>query len=189
MRARAIQYCAAAAVTLGVLAGAAPAFAQGACPGRLSANSFAPVPRNAAIAVPDRAGTENERRLRGAVLAALQATGHRVTADAPYILSWRGGVSAEGDNFGGFSDTLQDRTFRESDDLSWAHDMPRMGGRRIPTMRVSGIVELRERASGRVVWSAVLTCQRQGTDDEALFGHLANAVAPLIGQSVAGRPF
>ena len=179
----------AVAAAFGALLLAGPALAQGICPGRVSANAFAPVPRTAAIAVPDRAQTENERRLRGAVLAALEGNGRRVAADAPYILSWRGGVSAEGDNFGGFSDTLQDRTFRESDDLSWAHDMPRMGGRRIPTMRVSGIVELRERASGRVVWSAVLTCQRQGTDDEALFGHLANAVAPLIGQSVAGRPF
>lgn len=179
----------AAAAALGAVLLAGPALAQGVCPGRVSANAFAPVPRNAAIAVPDRAQTENERRLRGAVLAALQGSGRRVATDAPYILSWRGGISAEGDNFGGFSDTLQDRSFRESDDLSWAHEVPRMGGRRVPTLRVSGVVELRERASNRIVWTAVLTCTRHGTDDEALFGQLATAVAPLIGQSVAGRPF
>lgn len=176
---------------LAALAGlaASPALAQSPCPGRLSANAFAPVPRNAAVAVPDRAGTPSEARLRSAVLAALRGAGRQVSAEAPYILSWRGGISQEGGSARGFADTMQDRTFREGDDLSWAHDAPRFGGREMPTLRVSGIVELRERASSRVVWSAVLSCQRQGTDDEALFGHLANAVAPLIGQPVAGRPF
>lgn len=173
----------------GLLLAAGPALAQSVCPGRISANAFAPVPRDAAIAVPDRAQTENERRLRAAVLGALAGAGRRVDANAPYILSWRGGISAEGDNFGGFADTMQGRTFREGDDLTWAHDMPRMGGRRIPTLRVSGIVDLRDRASGRVVWTAVLSCERHGTDDAALFSHLAGAVAPWIGQSLAGRPF
>lgn len=168
---------------------AGQAAAQSSCPGSVSAHAFAPVPPNAAIAVPDRAQTPNERLLRGAVLAALQANNRRVAADAPYILSWRGGVSAEGDNFGGFGDTMQGRSFREGDDLSWVPEVPRMGGRRVPVLRVNGIVELRERASNRVVWSAMLSCQRHGTDDQALFNQLANAVAPLIGQSVAGRPF
>jgi hypothetical protein len=169
---------------------AAPALAQSPCPGRLSANSFAPVPRDAAIAVPDRAGTENERRLRAAVLAALRSNGREVSATAPYILSWRGGISAEGGGGRGFSDTLQGRSFRDSDDLSWAHDLPRAGrGREVPTLRVSGVVDLRERASGRVVWTAVLSCERHGADDAALFGHLANAVAPWIGRPLAGRPF
>ncbi len=177
------------ALLLGALA-AQPALAQPVCPGRISANAFAPVPRDAAIAVPDRAGgSPNEQRLRRAVLAALQGAGRRVAADAPFILSWRGGVSAEGDNFGGFGDTLQDRSFRDSDDLSWAQNVPRAGGRRIPVLRVSGVVELRDRAANRVIWTAVITCERHGTDDDALFGHLATAVAPLIGQSVAGRPF
>lgn len=178
------------AMTAAVLLFAAtPALAQSPCDGRLSANAFAPVPRDAAIAVPDRTDTENERRLREAVLSALATHGRQVRANAPYILSWRGGISAEGDNFGGFSDTLQGRSFREGDDLAWAHDVPRMGGRRVPALRVSGVVELRERASGRVVWTAVLSCTRHGTDDAALFAHLANAVAPFLGQAVAGRPF
>lgn len=186
MRATVLRLCALAGAMLGP---AAPVLAQSVCPGRLSANVFAPIPRDAAIAVPNRTQTENERRLRGAVLGALAGVGRRVADDAPYVLSWRGGISAEGDNFGGFADTMQGRTFRESDDLSWTSEVPRMGGRRVPTLRVSGVVELRERASGRVVWTAVLSCQRHGTDDEALFGHLATAVAPLIGQPAAGRPF
>lgn len=179
------------AVTLAaLLLGTAPALAQSPCPGRLSANAFAPVARDAAIAVPERArGSPSEMRLREAVLAALRGTGRQVRADAPFILSWRGGISQEGGSARGFADTMQDRTFREGDDLSWAHDVPRFGGRQMPTLRVSGLVELRERASGRVVWSAVLSCERHGTDDAALFGHLAGAVAPLIGQPVAGRPF
>ncbi|MBR0681229.1 hypothetical protein GXW74_12105 [Roseomonas eburnea] len=189
MRGPALHLCAVAAVALGLLSGVSPAAAQGVCPGRVSANAFAPIPRDAAIAVPNRTQTESERRLRGAVLAALANVNRRVADNAPFVLSWRGGISVEGDNFGGFGDTMQDRTFRESDDLSWTSDVPRMGGRRIPTLRVSGVVELRERASGRVVWTAVLSCQRHGTDDEALFSHLATAVAPLIGQSAAGRPF
>lgn len=185
MRANVLRFGLAALAALA----ATPALAQSACPGRLSANAFAPVPRNAAIAVPDRAGTENERRLRNAVLAALRTNGREVSANAPYVLSWRGGVSQEGGSTRGFADTMQDRSFRDGDDLSWAQDAPRMGGRRLPTLRVSGLVELRERASNRVVWSAVLTCERQGVDDEAMFGQLANAVAPVIGQGVAGRPF
>lgn len=188
MPATVLRSLAAAALLLTAALGA-PALAQSPCEGRLSANAFAPVPRNAAIAVPDRAGTENERQLRAAVLAALSTYGREVRADAPYILSWRGGISAEGDNFGGFSDTLQGRSFRESDELSWVHDVPRMGGRRVPTLRVSGVVELRERASGRVVWTALLSCKRHGADDAALFAHLAHAVAPFLGQAVAGRPF
>ena len=84
---------------------------------------------------------------------------------------------------------MQDRTFRDGDDISWAQNVPRAGGRQIPTLRVSGVVELRERSSNRVVWTAVLSCERRGTDDVALFAHLANAVAPWIGQPLAGRPF
>jgi hypothetical protein len=180
---------AAAALLAGMLA-AAPAMAQSTCPGRVSANAFAPVPGNAAIAVPDRAGgSPNEQRLRAAIVSALQANGRRVAPDAPFILSWRGGISAEGDNFGGFGDTMQDRSFRDSDDLTWVQNVPRAGGRRVPVLRVSGVVELRDRAANRVVWTAVVTCERHGTDDAALFAHLAGAVAPLIGQGVAGRPF
>jgi hypothetical protein len=173
-----------------LLLAATPAWAQSACPGRISANAFAPLPRNAAIAVPDRAGgSPNEQRLYRAVLAALQGNGRRVAADAPFILSWRGGVSAERDNFGGFGDSMQGRSFRDSDDLSWAQNVPRAGGRRVPVLRVSGVVDLRDRAANRVVWTAVITCERHGTDDDALFAHLAGAVVPLIGESAAGRGF
>jgi hypothetical protein len=180
----------ATAALLAGLIGAVPALAQSPCAGRVSANAFAPVPANAAIAVPDRAGgSPNEQRLRAAIVSALQASGRRVAPDAPFILSWRGGISAEGDNFGGFGDTLQGRSFRDSDDLSWAQNVPRAGGRRVPVLRVSGVVDLRDRAQNRVVWTAVVTCERHGTDDAALFAHLAGAVAPLVGQGVAGRPF
>lgn len=186
MRRIALRLSAVAAIALG----AAPALAQSACPGRISANVFAPVPANAAIAVPDRAGgSPNERALREAAVAALAAVGRRIDANAPYILSWRGGTSVEGDNFGGFNDNRGGRTFRESDDITWSQNVPRAGGRTVPTLRVSGTVDLRERASGRVVWTAVLNCNRQGSDDAAVFSHLAQAVAPLIGQSAAGRPF
>lgn len=177
-------------IVAALLFGAAPAFAQSACPGRISANVFAPVPANAAVAVPDRAGGgPNDRMLREAVLGALANAGRRVDANAPYILSWRGGTSIEGDNFGGFNDRTSGRTFRESDDITWSQNVPRAGGRAVPTLRVSGTVDLRERATQRIVWSAVITCNRQGRDDASLFAFLANAVVPHIGQAAAGRPF
>ena len=122
-------------VLAALLPAAAPAFAQSACPGRISANVFAPVPANAAIAVPDRpGGGPNDRALRDAVLSALANAGRRVDANAPFILSWRGGTSIEGDNFGGFNDRSSGRTFRESDDISWTQNVPRMGGRSVPTL-------------------------------------------------------
>lgn len=185
MRGTALRLSALAAMMLG----AAPALAQSVCPGRISAQAFAPVPRDAAIAVPNRTQTANERTLRDAVLGALANAGRRVDPNGPFILSWRGGITAEGDNFGGFGDTMQGRTFRESDDLTWNQNVPRAGGRTIPTLRVNGVVELRDRASQRVVWTAVISCERHGTDDAALFAHLANAVAPLLGQAASGRPF
>lgn len=173
-----------------LLLGAAPAFAQSPCPGRISANVFAPVPRDAAIAVPDRpGGGPNDRMLREAVLGALANAGRRVDANAPYILSWRGGTSIEGDNFGAMQDDRPGRTFRESDDITWTHNVPRMGGRTVPTLRVSGTIDLRERTTQRIVWTAFITCNRQGRDDRALFAFLANAVAPHLGQPAAGRPF
>ncbi|MBR0652615.1 hypothetical protein GXW78_23360 [Roseomonas terrae] len=173
-----------------LLFGATPAFAQSACPGRISANVFAPVPRDAAVAVPERpGGGPNDRRLREAVLGALATAGRRVDANAPYILSWRGGTSIEGDNFGGFNDRSSGRTFRESDDISWTQNVPRAGGRNVPTIRVSGTVDLRERATQRIVWTAVITCSSQARDDASLFTFLANAVMPHIGQAAAGRPF
>jgi len=178
-------------VLAALLFGAVPAFAQSACPGQISANVFAPVPRDAAIAVADRpGGSPNDRLLREAVLGALANHGRRVDANAPYILSWRGGTSIEGDNFGAYQDNRPGRTFRESDDVTWAQNAPRMGGRSTPTIRVSGTVDLRDRATQRIVWTAFISCNRQGRgDDAALFAFLANAVAPYIGQPAAGRPF
>jgi hypothetical protein len=173
-----------------LLLGAAPAFAQSPCPGQISANVFAPVPRDAAIAVPDRpGGGPNDRMLREAVLAALTQAGRRVEANAPYILSWRGSTSVEGDNFGGFNDRASGRTFRESDDVTWTQNVPRAGGRTVPTLRVTGTVDLRERSTQRIVWTAFISCNRHGQDDAALFAFLANAVAPFIGRPAAGRPF
>ena len=86
--------------------------------------------------------------------------------------------------------------FQDSDDLSWVQDVPRLGrrgggggGGAPGTVRLNGVVELRERATGRVVWTAVISCDRNGNDQGALIGTLAAAVVPLIGQTVGGRSF
>ena len=179
-----------AAVFLGL---AAPAMAQHPCPGYVTANAMGAVPRNTPITISGNADNESERRLREAVVVALQRAGHRVTEDAPFLLSWRGGVSQDGlgrPNSRGVADMFSGSIFHDSDDLHWMQDVPRMSQRpkRGPA-RLSGFVELRDRESRRVVWTAVVSCERQGFDQAALFGVLTSAVVPLIGRSANAQRF
>src|SRR2546422_913244 len=59
----------------------------------------------------------------------------------------------------------------------------------VPRDAVYGIALRNDDATGRVVWTAVLSCDRQGDDQAALIGTLVGAVVPAIGQTVAGRAF
>lgn len=181
-------------LALGVSGFAGAAQAQHPCPGYVTTNALATVPRNAAIAISGRADTRNEEQLRETVVAALQRAGHPVNEQAPYLMSWRGGVSADGlgrPSGGAVADMFSGSTFRDSDDLHWMQSVPRAGRRASPgAMRLSGFVELRERESRRVVWTAVISCERAPNAEQgALFATLANAVAPLIGQTANARPF
>lgn len=172
---------------------AAPAMAQHPCPGYVTANAMGAVPRNTPITISGNADNDAERRLRDSVAIALQRAGHPVTDDAPFLLSWRGGVSQEGlgrTHSRGVADTFSGSIFHDSDDLHWMQDVPRTSQRqqRGPA-RLSGFVELRDRQTRRVVWTAVVSCERQGFDQAALFGVLTGAVVPLIGRSANAQRF
>jgi hypothetical protein len=171
-----------------------PAVAQGgACPGHLSATALSPVPRDAVYGIALANDDATGRALRDRLFAALRASGHRVGEPATHVLSWRGSVSTgnggggRGNDPFGFRDADNNR---DSDDLGWMQDVSRTGRRgAVPVRRLNGSVELRDRASGRVVWTAILSCDRQGDDQAALIGTLVGAVVPAIGQTVAGRAF
>ena len=172
---------------------AGAAMAQHPCPGYVTTNALSPVPRNAAITLTGRADTRQEELLRSAAAEALRRAGHPVSDQAPFIMSWRGGVSSDGlggRSGGSVADMFSGSAFQDSDDLHWMQNVPR-NTRRAPTgpMRLNGFVELRDRESRRVVWTAVISCVRQGMDDAALFATLANAVVPLIGRTENARQF
>ena len=180
------------ALLLAALLPAGQALAQAACPGHLSATALTPVPRDAVYGVALRNDDATGRALRDQVFAALRASGHRVGEPATHVLSWRGSLSTDGIGRGGsdpFSFRDSDNN-RDGDDLGWMRDVPRnRRGGAVPVRRLTGSVELRDRASGRVIWTAVLSCDRQGDDQAALIGTLVGAVVPAIGQTVAGRAF
>ncbi|MDO9710434.1 hypothetical protein [Paracraurococcus lichenis] len=182
-----------AALLLAALLPAGQGFAQSACPGHLSATALQPVPRDAVYGIALRSDDATSRALRDQVFAALRARGQRVGEPATHVLSWRGGLATDGPGRGGsdpfrFDDS--DR-FHESDDLHWMQDLPRnrRPGGAPAAQRLNGSVELRDRATGRVVWTAVLSCDRRGNDQAALICTLVGAVVPAIGQTVAGRAF
>jgi hypothetical protein len=179
----------------GIAGVAAPAAAQHPCPGHISATALRPVPRDATFGIALRGDEDIERALRDRTLAALRESERRVAEAPSHVLSWRGGLSMNGaasaplPSLHGPADSFQD-----SDDLRWMQDVPRLGRRGAGggapgTVRLNGVVELRERASGRVVWTALLSCDRHGDDRAALIATLVGAVVPLIGQTVGGRSF
>lgn len=183
-----------AALTLAAsLALALPAAAQQACPGHISSTAISPVPAGARIAVSLRDDSPSQVRLRDAVYARLQRAGHPTGDPAAFTLSWRGSLGAGGGATGtSRADSMfnQQSRFQDSDDLSWMRDVPRTARRPgVGPVRLTGSVELRDVATRRVVWTAVFSCDRQDTGEAALIETLAEAVVPILGQTVAGRRF
>ncbi|NOG70664.1 hypothetical protein HJG45_09805 [Roseicella sp. DB1501] len=186
----------AAAGLLAALLGPGAALAQNACPGHLSATTLAPLPHGAVLGIALRNDDATGRALRDATEAALRRAGYRLGEPATHRLSWRGGLSTPGGGRSGndpFSFRDADNN-PDGDDLSWMRDLssPRSSSRRrggAPPQRLTGSVELRDRATGRVIWTAVLSCDRQGSDQAALIRTLVGAVVPAIGETVAGRAF
>lgn len=185
-----------AALLLAASLPAGPALAQAACPGHISSTALQPVPPGAVYGIALRSDDATSQALRDRLYAALRAAGRKVGEPATHLLSWRGSIAPTGGRIGGDGSNADPFSFRDADnnrdgdDLGWMRDVPRnRRGGGVPVRRLNGSVELRDRASGRVVWTAVLSCDRQGDDQAALIATLVGAVVPVIGQTVGGRAF
>jgi hypothetical protein len=175
------------ALALALALAPALAAAQSACPGVVSASAAASVPAGSSIDLVLANDGPSQVRAREAVRDALRRGGFAVSERPAFTLALRGRAGIEG----GAPFSIEPRDmFHESDDFAWLGGSPRVV-RREPVapraVRINAVVELREAATRRVVWTAVISCERRATD-EALARHLANAVVPLIGRTVAGQP-
>ncbi|WP_424138707.1 hypothetical protein [Roseomonas chloroacetimidivorans] len=163
------------------------------CPGYISANAVRPLPPDARIDVRPTSDSRIDRALREQALFALRAAGRNVGEPATHVLSWRGsldvqeGASSLPELYGSAEAS------QGSDDLRWLENLPRQPWRRRAAppvkLRLDAFVELRDVASGRIVWTGVLSCERRGGDQDALIGVLSRAVAPTVGQTILGREF
>jgi len=178
---------------LAAMLAAAPAAAQTACPGRISATALRPLPADAVIGTRLADDAPLQVALRDRLLAALRQAGRRVGDSPTHLLSWRGSLGGAGGAGGAGNDLLwseRDR-FQDSDDLSWMRTVPRARrpGGATAALRLNATVELREAAGGRVIWTAILSCERRGDDQAALIATLVGAVVPILGETVSGRAF
>jgi hypothetical protein len=186
---------AAAAVVALVAVAAAPAAAQDPCPGRLSSTALAPVPAGAVFGATLGDDNPAQRMLRETLYAALRRAGRQVGQPPTHVLSWRGSLGREGAGGAAGIDLLQRDLgrFQDSDDLGWMQGVPSRGERRAQgasgAPRLNAVVELRERSSGRVLWTASLSCDVRTQDRAALAEGLVAAVVPAIGRTLSGRPF
>lgn len=172
----------------------APAAAQHPCPGQISATALRPVPADAVIGARLASDTDLQVQFRDSLFAALRQAGRRVGEPPTHVLSWRGSLGTADAALGpSRTDLLWNErdSFQDSDDLSWMRGVPRTRrpGAAPAPLRLHATIELREVAGGRVIWTAVLSCERHGEDRNALIGTLVGAVVPALGQTLAGRRF
>ena len=166
----------------------APAFAgaQSLCPGHVSASAAGTVPAGARMDLQLNNDGPTQIRVREVVRDVLRERGFQVAERPDFVLAWRGRAAPGGG--GGFEIETRDM-FRESDDFGWLGGAPhvvRRDPRPAPVMRLNAVLELREAATRRVVWTAVVSCDRQGTDEQ-LARYLAEVLGSLIGRTVSGQ--
>jgi hypothetical protein len=175
-----------AALAAALLLAPGLAAAQSLCPGHVSASAAAAVPAGARIDLQLSNDGPTQLRVREVVRAALRERGFQVADRPDFVLAWRGRAALGGGT--GFEIESRDM-FRDSDDFGWLGASPsltRRDPRPAPVMRLNAVLELREAASRRVVWTAVVSCERRGTDEQ-LARYLTQVLAPLIGRTVSGQ--
>jgi len=176
-----------------VLLAPLPALAQGACPGRISSTVLGTVPSLAMLTVQVPGDDQANQSFQRSMIAALRRSGFTIGAPPTHVLTWRGDINARSrpdplrtEQFSGRGSTPS----RGLDDLGWMQGVPRLErGAGSAVSRIEGSVELRDVSSGRVIWSAQLTCARAGSNDAALVGTLVGVIVPTIGQTVRNREF
>jgi len=175
----------------GTLGGSPATAAQHPCPGHLSATALEPVPAGSLFGTTLSDESPTQHLLRERLFESLRATGHKLGDPPTHLLSWRGILGTSG-VAGGLADRLQHDmgSHHDSDDLRWMQALPRSRLHAAPAARwLHAVVELRARESEHVVWIAVLSCERHGSDPEALAETLIGAVVPAIGHTVTIQPF
>jgi hypothetical protein len=173
-------------LALALLLMPALAGAQSLCPGHVSASAAAAIPAGARIDLQLNNDGPTQLRVREVVRAGLRERGFVVAERPDFTLAWRGRAASPGS--GGFEIDSRDM-FRESDDFAWLGGAPRVArptARPAPAMRLNAVLEAREAATRRVVWTAVISCERRGTDEE-LARYLTGVLVPLIGRTVSGQ--
>lgn len=174
------------ALAAALLLAPALAGAQSLCPGHVSASAAGAVPAGARLDLQLSNDGPTQLRVREVVRAALRERGFQVTERPDFVLAWRGRAATQG---GGRFEIESRDMFRESDDFGWlgaAPSLTRRETRPAPVMRLNAVLELREAASRRVVWTAVVSCERRGTEEQ-LARHLTQVLVPLIGRTVSGQ--
>jgi hypothetical protein len=175
-----------AAVALALLLAPGIAGAQSLCPGHVSASAAAAIPAGARMDLQLNNDGPTQLRVREVVRTALRERGFQVAERPDFVLAWRGRAAMGGG--GGFEIETRDM-FRESDDFGWLGGAPhvvRRDPRPAPSIRLNAVLELREAATRHVVWTAVVSCDRQGTDEQ-LARYLTGVLVPLIGRTVSGQ--
>jgi hypothetical protein len=186
------------------LADALPAAAQSlVCPGRISARIGGEMPDKAAmlLAVKVPGDREIEVAFRRALFAALRRNDYIMGVPPTHFLIWQGNISRP--PIGAPPPKAErplvreEQLGRETGEIVALPGMPTLDrdamSFRPDTLRIEGLVQLRELLTGRVIWNAELTCARATLVDEgteaALVSTLVNAIVPAIGKTLRNKEF
>jgi hypothetical protein len=186
------------------LACAVPAAAQTAvCPGRISARLNGEMPDKAAmlLAVKVPGEREVEVAFRRALFAALRRNDYILGVPPTHFLIWQGNIGRPAIGAPPPKTarplTREEQLGRELGEIVALPGMPKLDRDAMPiapdALRIEGLVQFRELLTGRVIWSAEVTCARSPVIDESaeamLVSTLVNAIVPAIGKTLRNKEF